>query len=385
MPWKRIGPMDQKVQLIADWQTKNYSKTDLSKKFHVSRKTVNKWIQRYDQQGIEGLKDQSREPKQKPHATARNVVEKIVSYKLRHPKRGPKKIYHQLMKKQPDVKWPVPSTIGYWLKKYNLVNPRKKRKRVAPYNQPFIDCQSPNEVWSVDYKGQFYTQDSKVCYPLTISDNFSRYILKCKGLPGPRYRETQQVFEQVFQEYGLPDAIRSDNGIPFAGTGIAGLSRLSIWWIQLGIIPERIEKGNPQQNGRHERMHRTLKYETLDTKAKNLKEQQNRFDLFQIDFNNHRPHEALGQKTPSEYYRKSNRPYIAKPPKPVYDYDLKVRQVKSRGAIKFKNNLYYLTELLYGQPVGLKPTDEDNWDIYYYSHPIATLNLRKNKIFSIKV
>lgn len=377
--------MDQKVQLIADWQTFNFSKTDLSKKFNISRKTVNKWIQRYDKQGIDGLKDQSREPKRKPHATASRLVKQIVNHKLKHPKRGPKKIYHQLMKKQPKVKWPVPSTIGYWLKKHNLVNPRKKRKRVTPYNEPFINCQSPNEVWSVDYKGQFYTRDARVCYPLTISDNFSRYIIKCKGLPGPRYRETKHVFEQAFKEYGLPDAIRSDNGTPFASKSIAGLSRLSVWWIQLGIIPERIEKGCPQQNGRHERMHRTLKYETLDTKAKNIKEQQDRFDLFQIDYNCHRPHEALNQKTPSDYYQKSYRSYVEKPHKPVYDYDFTVRQVRNNGEIRFKGQMYFLTNLLKDHPVGLKQTDEDNWDIYYYFYPIATLNLRKNRIFNKKV
>ena len=262
------------------------------------------------------------------------------------------------------------------------MNPRKKRKRVAPYSDPFINCQSPNEVWSVDYKGQFHTRNSRVCYPLTISDNFSRYIIKCQGLPGPRYRETRKVFEQAFREYGLPDAIRSDNGTPFASKSVAGLSRLSIWWIQLGIIPERIEKGCPQQNGRHERMHRTLKYETLDTKAKNMKEQQERFDLFQIDYNNYRPHEALDQKTPSDYYQKSNRPYVKKPQKPVYDYDFTIRQVRNNGEIRFKGQMYFLTNLLDDQPVGLKQIDEDNWDIYYHFYPIAILNLRKNQIFN---
>ena len=382
MPWKRIEPMDQKIQLIADWQSKNFSKTDLSKKYDVSRKTGGKWINRYETTGIDGLKDQSREPIHKPHATEDKLIKRIVNHKLKHPKRGPKKVYHQLKRKYPEIKWPVPSTIGYWLKKHGLVNPRKKRKRVPPYNEPFIDCQSPNEVWSADYKGQFFTRDNNVCYPLTISDNFSRYLIRCQGLPGPRYRETKQVFKQAFREYGLPDAIRSDNGTPFAGKSIAGLSRLSIWWIQLGIIPERIEKGCPQQNGRHERMHRTLKYETLDTKTKNIKEQQQRFDFFQMDYNNDRPHEALNQNTPSDYYQKSRRPYVEKPKKPIYDYDFSVRQVRNNGEIRFKGQMYFLTNLLDDQPVGLKQTNEDSWDIYYSFFPIATLNLRKNKILS---
>lgn len=382
MPWKRIDPMDQKIHLIVDWQSKNFSKTDFSKKYDVSRKTVGKWINRYETTGIDGLKDQSREPIHKPYATPDKLIKRIVNHKLKHPKRGPKKVYHQLKRKYPEIKWPVPSTIGYWLKKHGLVNPRKKRKRVPSYNEPFIDCQSSNAVWSADYKGQFFTQDNNVCYPLTISDNFSRYLIRCQGLPGPRYRETEQVFKQAFREYGLPDAIRSDNGTPFAGKSVAGLSRLSIWWIQLGIIPERIKKGCPQQNGRHERMHRTLKYETLETKAKNMKEQQQRFDFFQTDYNNDRPHEALNQNTPSDYYQKSRRPYVEKPKKPDYDYDFSVRQVRNNCEIRFKGHLYFLTNLLDDQPVGLKQTNEDSWDIYYSFFPIATLNLRKNEILS---
>lgn len=382
MPWKRVEPMDQKVQLIADWQSQNFSKTDLSKKYDISRKTVTKWINRYSTQGIDGLKDQSKAPINRPHATSEKLVKRIVAHKLKNCYRGPKKIYHQLTKKYPNVNWPVPSTIGYWLKKHGLVTQRKKRSRVAPFNEPFIDCQSPNDVWSADYKGQFTTKNNRKCYPLTISDNFSRYLIKCHGLLGPRYRESKVIFEKAFKEYGLPDAILTDNGTPFASSSVAGLSRLSIWWIQLGIIPERIEKGCPQQNGRHERMHRTLKYEILDTKAKNIKEQQQRFDFFQIDYNNDRPHEALNQETPSDYYQKSKRPYVERLKKPDYDYNLCVRQVRNNGEIRFKGQLYFLTNLLDDQPVGLKQVDEDSWDIYYSFYPIATLNLRKNKIFS---
>jgi len=382
MPWKKIEPMDQKVQIIANWKTNNFNKTDLSKKYDISRKTVTKWIKRYETQGIDGLKDQSRAPINRPHATPKEIVKRIVDHKLNNRKRGPRKIYSQLIKKHPQIDWPVPSTIGYWLKKHGLVTVRKKRKRVPPYNEPFIDCQSPNDVWSADYKGQFFTKNNRVCYPLTISDNYSRYLIKCHGLPGPRYRETRDIFERAFRKYGLPDAIRTDNGTPFASKSVAGLTRLSIWWIQLGVTPERIEKGCPQQNGRHERMHRTLKYETLDTKAKNMKEQQQRFDFFQIDYNNDRPHEALNQNTPSDYYQKSYRPYVEKPKKPVYDYDFTVRQVRNNGEIRFKGQMYFLTNLLDDQPIGLKQIDEDSWNIYYYFYPIATLNVKKNKIFS---
>jgi len=246
-----------------------------------------------------------------------------------------------------------------------------------------LKCEKPNDVWSIDYKGQFFTKDNRVCYPLTISDNFSRYLFKCQGLPGPRYKETKKILTEAFREYGLPYALRSDNGTPFASTSIAGLSRLSIWLIQHSVIPERIEKGCPQQNGRHERMHRTLKYESLDNIAKNLKEQQKSFDFFLYDYNYERPHESLNQKTPSEVYRKSLRIYKEQILKPEYDCGHIVQQVHIHGDIRFNGQRYFLTELLRGQQVGLKQVDEDSWNIFYYFYPIATLNLRKNKIFNI--
>jgi transposase InsO family protein len=382
MPWMEIKPMDQKIQLIADWNSNHFSKTDLSKKYTVSRKTVHKWITRYYTQGIDGLKEQTREPHSKPRATTIKIIERIIKYKKEHLKRGPKKIYHQLKRQYPEVEWPVPSTIGYWLKKYNLVNERRKIRRVPEYNNYFTQCVKPNDVWSIDYKGQFFTKDNRKCYPLTISDNFSRYLLECQGLYGPRYKETKDILEQTFREYGLPYALRSDNGTPFAGKSICGLSRLSVWLIQHGVIPERIEKGCPQQNGRHERMHRTLKYEVLDTIGKNIKEQQKYFKTFKFDYNYERPHESLDNKTPSDVYKKSLRIYKEQIEKPEYDYGYIVRQVHIHGDMRFNGQRYFLTELLRGQLVGLKQIDEDSLDIYYYFHPIASLNLKKNKILN---
>jgi len=380
MPWKELKPMDQKIQLIADWQTNYFSVTDLSHKYGISRKIIYKWVNRYEEQGLDGLKEQSRRPKYSPNQTSDDIVELIIKEKLKNRNRGPKKIYNQLKVQYSDIDWPAPSTIGEWLKKYGLVKERKRRLRVPPYTEPFQSCQKPNAVWSADYKGQFLTLDGKLCYPLTISDNYSRYLLKCKGLLGPRYQPTKKVFESAFREYGLPDAIRIDNGTPFASRGIGGLSRLSIWWIQLGIIPERIDKGCPQQNGRHERMHRTLKAEAIDSKALNIKEQQKQFDWFCLDYNYHRPHESLNQDTPAKYYQKSNRSYVEKPVLPDYDYSYIVRRVCSGGDIKLYGHRYYLTELLFGQDVGLKETADGLLTIYYSFHPIGTIDLRKNKV-----
>lgn len=380
MPWKELKPMDQKIQMIVDWQTKQFSITDISQKYGISRKTVYKWLNRYEQIGIDGLKELSRKPYVSPYQTPEEIVELIIKEKLKNRKRGPKKIYAQLKQQYPVLNVPTPSTINHWLEKNGLVEMRKRRSRVPPYTQPFIKCQSSNAVWSADFKGQFYTKDAKVCYPLTISDNYSRYLLKCVGLPGPRYQETRVGFVSAFQEYGIPHAIRVDNGTPFAGRCVGGLSRLMIWWIQLGIIPERIEKGCPQQNGRHERMHRTLKAEALDPIAMNMKEQQKQFDLFRIDYNNCRPHEALDQQPPVKYYTKSTKSYVEKPVEPEYDYSYIVRRVRSSGDIKFHNKAYFITELLAGQFIGLKIVDNDFVSIYYSFYPLGVIDLKKNKV-----
>lgn len=380
MSWKTVKPMDQKIQMIADWQSQNFSIVDLSKKYDVSRPIVYKWLDRYKEFSIDGLKEQSRKPLFSPNQTKDDIVQLIINEKLKNRKRGPKKIYVRLKDQYPDVDFPAPSTIGDWLKKNGLVQKRKRRLRVPPYTEPFQECKKPNAVWSADYKGQFYTKDGCVCYPLTISDNFSRYLIKCIGLPGPRYHETKAVFETAFEEYGLPDAIRTDNGTPFAGKSAGGLSRLSVWWIQLGITPERIDKGCPQQNGRHERMHRTLKYEALDPIAPNGKEQQKSFDWFHYDYNNYRPHEALGQQPPIKCYKKSIQPYVRKIQPPHYDLDYTVRKVKHSGEIKFKGKIYHLSKLIAKQPIGLKEMTDGMWHIYYYHYRLAMIDLRKNKI-----
>lgn len=380
MPWKIISAMDQKIQLIADWQKQIFTLTDLSQKYGISRPTVYKFIERYEQCGIEGLKEQSRAPKTCPHKTPEKVVSLVIQEKLKNRKRGPRKIRAQLKRQHPNLELPAVSTISYWLKKEGLVEKRKKRLHVPAYTQPFYECEAPNDVWSIDYKGQFYMKNSHVCYPLTVSDNFSRFLLGCKALEGPRYDPTRCYLELVFREYGLPDAIRNDNGTPFAGKGIGGLSRLSIWFIQLGIVPERIEKGCPQENGRHERMHRTLKSDALDDVARNLKEQQKQFDIFRHDFNHHRPHESLNDQTPSEFYEKSNRPYVEYPHRPEYGYDYTVRHVKHSGEIKFKGRMFYVTELLAKQPIGLKEIADGIWQLQYSFYVLGSVDLRKNKI-----
>lgn len=380
MSWNTMNTMNLKIQMLVDWQTKQMDITSLSQKYGISRPTVYKWLSRYHHDGIDGLKEQSRIPHRNPHQTGDDIIELIINEKLKNRKRGPKKIYARLKEQYPETDIPAPSTIGHWLKKNGLVIKRKRRFSVPPYTEPFKSCQLPNAVWSADYKGQFYTKDARICYPLTVSDNYSRYLLKCVGLPGPRYYETRTVFESAFREYGLPDAIRTDNGTPFAGKCVGGLSRLMLWWIQLGIVPERIAKGSPQQNGRHERMHRTLKAEALDPIERTMKKQQEQFNIFRTDYNNYRPHESLNQQPPARYYQNSARPYVERPAEPEYDYSHIVRRVRSNGEIKLDGNMYYLTELLQGQPIGLKEVDDGLFAINYSFYPIGYINLRKNKV-----
>ncbi len=380
MPWKMEKPMDQKIKLIGDWLDKNYTITELSDKYGVSRKTIYKWISRYEEEGIGGLKDKSRASHSCPNITKPDIVKRIVEYKLKHKTWGPKKIQFNLARLYPEDYWPAPSTTGEWLKKNDLVKEKKSRKRVHQYQDHFVDCTKSNDVWSADYKGQFYTKDKKVCYPLTVTDNYSRYLIACEGLEGPRYLETRAVFELLFRDYGLPLAIRTDNGIPFSGMAVGGLSRLSIWWIQLGIIPERIIPGKPQQNGRHERMHRTLKEDTLNPAGLNLADQQSKFDFFRDEYNIERPHESIGMKRPGELFVKSNRSYpdFIKPIE--YPDDFQVRNLKHSGEISFGNNLYFISELLHGDKVGLKEISDGLWQMNYGLHKLGHIDLHRKKI-----
>jgi len=380
MPWKVINRMDIKIQLVNDWNNGYFSVTDLSQKYGVSRPTIYKWLKRYKHLGIEGLKEQSRTPKKCPNRTSKKILELVIQEKLKNRKRGPRKVRAQLKRKHPELDLPAVSTIGYWLKKEGLVERRKKRLHVPPYTQPFGECDAPNDIWSIDYKGQFHMKNRHICYPLTLSDNFSRFLLGCQALEGPRYVPTRHCLELIFREYGLPKAIRCDNGTPFAGRSVGGLSRLMIWWILLGIIPERIGKGCPQENGRHERLHRTLKSDALNPIARHLKEQQKAFDIFRHDYNNDRPHESLNDQMPSDYYKKSNRPYIEHPHPPDYGNDYLVRHVHHSGEIKFMGREFYLTELLAGQPVGLREIADRLWQLQFSFYALGSIDLRKNKV-----
>ena len=260
------------------------------------------------------------------------------------------------MGERPEAVWPAASTMGDLLRAEGLVSARRRRRRVAAPGRPFRAVTAPNDVWCIDFKGWFRTRDGERCDPLTVSDAYSRFLLACVIVP-PRTDTVRVAVEQLFKRYGLPLAIRSDNGAPFAGTGAGGLSRLSVGWIKAGIALERIEPGQPQQNGRHERMHRTLKAETAKPPAASAGQQQVRFDRFRQDFNDNRPHEALGQQPPAAFYRPSLRPYPERLDEPWYDAWHAMRRVRTDGSIKWGGDLVFISETLKGELVGIaRPT-----------------------------
>jgi transposase InsO family protein len=278
--------MDERVLFVADYLRELYSFSELCARYRVSRKTGYKWIERYQQEGAEGLEERSRRPlghpAQLPYALQQAIIELRGS---RRTELGPKKIQARLRERYPAEPVPSRTTIYNVLKRAGLISSRRLRRRAARSGGISNSIQIPNALWSADFKGQFLTGDARWCYPLTVMDDSSRYLLDCRALPGTRTEPTRSAFERLFRHFGLPQRLRTDNGVPFASTGTAGLSRLSIWWIRLGIVPERIEPGRPQQNGRHERMHRTLKRATLQPPASNASVQQRRFDLFCQHYN----------------------------------------------------------------------------------------------------
>ena len=380
MPWKETCPMQERIKFISDYLEGELSMSALCREFGISRKTGYKLVRRFIEHQLDGLKDRSRAPHKHPNAVSKSAEAAIVAARRRHRTWGPKKLRVWLERTEPSVRWPAASTIGDILCRHGLSVPRRRSRKAVVYSEPFVGCDYPNAVWSGDFKGWFTTGDGVRCDPLTISDNYSRYLLRCQALVSPDYAHVQPVFEAAFREYGLPVAIRTDNGAPFATTTVGGLSRLSIWWLKLGIVPERIIPGHPEQNGRHERMHRTLKKETATPPKRSWRAQQRAFDRFCREYNQDRPHEAIAQSTPDRLYLRSAREYPLILPEMTYPDDMLVRSVKAQGDISWKNHHIYLSETLAGELIGLKPVTERFYDIYFGPVRLAQLDIHEKRL-----
>jgi len=353
--------MKERLQMVSLYETGRYTVTELARQFKVSRKTAHKWVGRFAAEGFAGLDERSRAPHRCPRATPAEVVLAVVRAKQAHPTWGPAKLVPG-SGEAPEIAraWPAVSTRGRILGQHGMVTKRKRRRRTSPWFQPFLGADHPNSVWCADFKGWIHTGDGTRCDPLTISDACSRMLLCCEILTKPDYAHVRPVFERVFREYGLPLAIRTDNGSPFASTGAGGLSPLSAWWVKLGIVPERIKPGHPEQNGRHERLHRTLKQETMKPPAATPEAQQERCDGFLLVYNTERPHEALGQVPPASLYIPSPRLYPEHARDMQYPPLTEVRRVRSNGQIKWRGELVYISEALIGELIGITE-DRDAW------------------------
>jgi transposase InsO family protein len=336
MPWRETSPMEQRLDFVREFATELFTMTELAAQYGISRKTGYKWLERYEADGVDGLQDRSRRPHHSPQATDPELVEIVLAHRRRRPQWGAKKLLARAATQQPGAAWPSRSTVCAWLKDRGLVAPR--RRRAGSSHRPasaLAPITAANDVWTTDFKGEFRTGDGVYCYPLTLRDGFSRFVLRCDALLGRTVAATQRRFARAFAEYGLPARIRSDNGGPFASPGLAGLSALSVWWIQLGIIPERIRPGHPEQNGSHEQFHRVLKAETTRPPAPNCAAQQQRFRRFVREYNEERPHEALRDQPPVTCYAPSRRSLPPRLPTLEYPGHMEVRRVSSCGTVSW--------------------------------------------------
>jgi putative transposase len=365
MPWRVETSMSIRREFAEEAERGLYSMTELCARYGVSRRVGYKWLARYETTGVAGLEDQRRVAAHYPNRMADEVAAALLACRQAHPTWGARKLRAYLARREPRLAWPAASTIGELLKRHGLARPRRRRPHPGHPGRPVSAMDAPNAVWSVDFKGQFRLGSGAYCYPLTVVDGYSRYVLAIRGLPAVETTGVVRSFRALFQAYGLPSRIRSDNGVPFATSALRRLSALSVWWIKLGIIPELIEPASPQQNGRHERMHRVLKAEATRPPAASFGAQQRRFTRFREEYNSERPHEALGQGTPAAHYTPSSRSYPAQLPELVYPGHLAPRYVSANGGIRWKNRWVNVSHVLAGEHVGLEEVADGVWSVYF--------------------
>lgn len=376
MPWKETCPMEERERFIKEWLSGNQTFKELCDQYGIHRSKGYKWRKRYLREGIAGLIERSRAPHRHPNQTPDEICNAIIELRRKHSRWGAAKLLRILARRHPLVCWPAASTAHEILRRADLIDAPKKRRRPGEYTSNLVGYYGPNAVWGADFKGYFYTLNKTRCNPLTISDLCSRYLLRCSALSRADTKQSKKVFSQAFVEYGLPAVIRTDNGAPFSSR--CGLSALSVWWIKLGIRPERITRGRPTENSIHERIHKTMDDESATAHKRDLKMQQRCFDHFRKTYNEIRPHYSLGYKTPAEIYSRSERSYPKKLHSPQYPSDYQVYRVQLDGTIRFSGEHIYLSRLICNEPVGVRET-ESGHDVWYGPQLLGTIN-RKGQI-----
>ena len=379
MPWEETSAMDQKMMFVSDCLRGDEPMTVLCERYGISRQTGHLLKRRYVLEGVAGLAERSRAPRRHGHATGAEAVARLIELRRRKPYWGPKKLLAVLARSQPQLILPCASTAAEILRREGLSQPRRRRRRPLTMDRPFAAVAAANDAWCIDFKGWFRTGDGARCDPLTVTDAFSRYLLSVRIME-PVTEAVEAEMDRLFKAHGLPASIRSDNGSPFAGVGAGGLTRLSARWARMGIALERIWPGKPQQNGRHERMHGTLKPEACEPPSPDAAQQQARFDVFRQEFNHERPHEALGQRPPASLYRPSDTPFRAPPDDPAYGPDEQLRRVRTSGEIKWNGALQFLSEAIAGQTVGIARRSDGHWLVRYADVPIGLIDQYTGKL-----
>lgn len=371
------------MMFICDYQDREAgSFLELCRSYGVSRVTGYKWVERFETGGLAGLEDRSRAPHGVGHGLSPELETLILKARETHPSWGARKLLARLKVEHPEIDWCVTSTVGRLLRRHGETQPPRFSPKSPPRLGPLRPGTRANEVWCTDFKGWFGLGGGRRCEPWTLTDEWSRYLLRVVGMENQAMEPIKQAFARAFKEYGMPEVIRSDNGQPFAGTGVGGLSRLSVWWIKMGIVPERIRRGKPQENGKHERMHRTL-LEAIQPPAKNLKEQQRRFDAFRREFNQERPHQALGDCPPAQFYEASPRQYPGKTPKVEYGSGLVIKRVQKHGDILWNGRRLFLNQALADEPVAFEPLDDPWWLVRFATVKLAKFNAQERSIYPL--
>ena len=382
MPWRETSPMEQRLEFIHEYESGLFTMTELAAEYGISRRTGYKWLERYEAGGALGLRDRSRRPHTSPHATDPARLAMLIRLRERHPRWGAKKLLAVAARREPTAAWPCPSTLAAQLKARGLIMPRRRRQPPLVVASTRAPITSANEVWTTDYKGEFLTGDRRYCYPFTLRDGFSRFVLRCDALTAHTLAVTRPRFERAFAEYGLPDRIRSDNGPPFGGPGLGRLSALAVWWIRLGIVPERIDPGHPEQNGSHEQFHAVLKADTARPPAATAAAQQRRFTRFCAEYNHERPHEALDQTVPAAHYQRSSRPLPRRLPPLEYPGHAEIRRVDQNGYVSWRRPLF-VSAALADEAVAFEEVDDGIWTVTFATVVLGRFDERQHRIHPV--